>query len=222
MRESDSCLTTKQAHTLEVLYGGIRNADGKLIFPGYLPGAELGPGGWGSWITGPAPKASALYVFSTNYFSNMVYENKDWNYKDAILADAYKAALAKTGQMLDATEPNLKPFAAHGGKLILYHGWNDPAIPALNTINYYDDVRATVGATSADSFVRLFMIPGMQHCLTGPGAIDFAQWDMPKTGVPDDAQHDVYLALESKGGKEVQRRKVWLQRSTMCRQLLRN
>ena len=180
-----------------MLYGGLHDAAGKLIFPGYLPGAELGPGGWASWTTGSAPGTSSLYVFSTNYFIDMVYENKDWNYKEAAIADTYKAALERTSQMLDATDPNLKPFAARGGKLILYHGWNDPAIPALNTINYYNGVRATVGARSADSFVRLFMIPGMQHCLSGPGATSIDQWDMPMTAVPDDAQHDVYLALEA-------------------------
>lgn len=195
--ESDACLTPKQAHTLDVLYGGLHDATGKLIFPGYLPGAELGPGGWAAWITGTAPGTSGLYVFSTNFFKDMVYENKDWNYKDAVIADAYKAQLGKTSQMLDATDANLKPFAARGGKLILYHGWNDPAISPLNTINYYNDVRAKVGAASADSFVRLFMIPGMQHCLTGPGATSIDQWDMPMAAVPDDAHHDVYLALEA-------------------------
>jgi hypothetical protein len=195
--ETDACLTEKQAKTLEVLYGGLHDATGKLIFPGYLPGAELGPGGWVTWITGPTPGTSALYIYSTNYFSNMVYEKKDWNYKDAVVADAYKAALEKTSKVLDATDPNLKPFAARGGKLILYHGWNDPGIPALNTINYYNDVRTTVGATSADSFVRLFMIPGMQHCFGGPGATSFDQWQMPMAAVSDDAQHDVYLALEA-------------------------
>ena len=195
--ESDACLTAKQAHTLSVIYGGLHDAAGKLIFPGYLPGAELGPAGWASWTTGTGPGTSGLYVFSTNYFINMVYENKDWNYKHAVIAAAYKAQLAKTSQLLDATNPNLKPFAARGGKLILYHGWNDPAIPALSTIHYFNDVRATVGAASADSFVRLFMIPGMQHCLFGPGATSFDQWDMPMTAVPDDPQHDVYLALEA-------------------------
>ncbi len=195
--ESDACLSAKQVHTLEVLYAGLHDTVGKLIFPGFLPGSELGSGGWGSWITGSAPGTSALYVFSTQYFINMVYEKKDWNYKSAAVADAYKAAIEKTSRMLDANDPNLQPFAARGGKLILYHGWNDPAISPLNTINYYNDVRATVGETTADSFVRLFMIPGMQHCLTGPGATSLDQWGMPMTAVPDDAKHDVYLALEA-------------------------
>ncbi len=195
--ESDGCLTTKQAHTLEVLYGGLHNSSGKLIFPGFLPGSELGPGGWAPWITGSAPGTSAMYAFSTQYFINMVYEKKDWNYKAAAVAEAYKAALEKTSRMLDANDPNLKPFAARGGKLILYHGWSDPAISPLNTISYYNDVRTAVGGTRADSFVRLFMIPGMQHCLGGPGATSLDQWGMPMKAVPDDAEHDVYLALEA-------------------------
>ena len=195
--ETNSCLTAKQARTLEVLYTGSRDAAGKLIFPGYLPGSETGPGGWGPWITGDALGKSMLHAFAFEYFTNMVYEKKDWNYKEAVISDAYKAAVAKTSRALDANDPNLKPFAAHGGKLILYHGWNDAAISALNTVNYYNDVLKTVGRKETDSFVRLFMVPGMQHCDFGPGATHIDQWGMPPAAVPDDAQHDVNLALEA-------------------------
>ena len=37
-------------------------------------------------------------------------------------------------------DPDLREFKARGGKLLLYHGWNDPLISAGNTINYYDSV----------------------------------------------------------------------------------
>ena len=96
--------------------------------------------------------------------------------------------------MLDATNPDLSPFRAHGGKLILYHGWNDPAIPALNTVNYYQSVRAKMGASNVDSFVRLYMLPGVQHCGGGPGADTFGQSaDWP----PTDPEHNVRIALEN-------------------------
>jgi hypothetical protein len=29
---------------------------------------------------------------------------------------------------------NLEPLERSGGKLIVYHGWNDPSIPAQNSI----------------------------------------------------------------------------------------
>jgi feruloyl esterase len=195
--ENDSCLTAKQAHALEILYGGLHDSAGKLIFPGYLPGSEDGPGGWIPWITGAGPQRSLMYGFAVGYFTNMVYDRPNWEFKDAVIADAYKAALARTASALDANDPNLKPFAAHGGKLILYHGWNDPAIAALSTVGYYNHVRDTLGAKETGEFVRLFMVPGMQHCFGGPGATFFDQLGLPPAGLPNDAEHDIYLALEA-------------------------
>ena len=103
-----------------------------------------------------------------------------------------KAADEKTAKILNATDPNLKAFKARGGKLILYHGWNDAAISALNTINYYNDVVRKMGARKSEAFARLYMVPGMQHCSGGPGTDSFGQ------GVADarDAQHNVETALE--------------------------
>src|ERR1035437_3255501 len=195
--ETNQCLTTKQAHSLEVLYAGGRDSKGRLIFPGYLPGSEDGPAGWIPCTTGPAPEQSAMNGFALGYFKDFVYEKADWDYKKADMDDAIKTAMEKTAHALDATDPNLKPFLAHGGKLILYHGWNDPAISALNTVSYYDELRKATGVKEADAAVRLFMIPGMQHCGLGPGASIFDQWGMPQTAFPDDAQHDIFLALEN-------------------------
>jgi hypothetical protein len=51
-------------------------------------------------------------------------------------------ATEKTSAALDATDPDLKDFASRGGKLIIYHGWNDPAISPLSTIDYYRKVKS--------------------------------------------------------------------------------
>lgn len=195
--ETDQCLTAKQAHTLEVLYAGGHDASGKEIFPGYVPGAEDGPGGWGLWVTGAVPMGSAIAGLTKGYFVDMVYERGDWDMKTASIEDAMKAAVAKTSHALDATDPNLRPFVARGGKLIVYHGWNDPAISALNTIEYYEAMRAATGEKLTDSSVRLYLVPGMQHCTGGPGAANFGQFWLPPGGVPDDAEHDVNLAMEA-------------------------
>jgi feruloyl esterase len=195
--ETDQCLTAKQAHTLDALYAGSHDARGKEIFPGYLPGSEDGPGGWAPWIIGAAPLKSEMAAYAHGYFADMVYERADWDYKSASIEDVLKAAVTKTSHALDATDPNLKPFVARGGKLILYHGWNDPAIAALNTVEYYGAMRAATGEKLADASVRLFMIPGMQHCAGGPGATNVGQYGLPAAGLPDDAGHDVNLAMEA-------------------------
>ncbi len=94
-------------------------------------------------------------------------------------------------QTFNATDPKMKAFMDRGGKLIVYHGWSDAALPPLGAIKYFSSVQAAMGADKTDSFMRLFMVPGMQHCGGGPGANAFGEF-----GPAGDAQHDLYQALE--------------------------
>jgi hypothetical protein len=191
--DSNACLTQSQVTTLTKLYQGAHDSKGREIFPGFVPGGEDGQGGWGLWIIGPAPGKALLFAFDGGFFSDMVYDKADWDYKKANLDEAVAAADAKYAGVLNATETSLKPFASRGGKLIIYHGWNDPAISALNTINYYQSVEDKMGKQPADSFLRLFMVPGMQHCGAGPGPNSFGQMGLSNS---NDPQHNIYLALE--------------------------
>jgi feruloyl esterase len=191
--DADSCLTAPQVAALKKLYEGPHDSGGREIFPGYLPGAEEGDGGWGPWITGTAPGKSLLFAFGVGYFANMVYEKADWDYRNASVELALKAAEEKTADKLDATDANLTAFKARGGKLILYHGWNDPAISALNTIHYYDSVVSRLGRQQTDAFVRLYMVPGMQHCGGGPGPSSFGQFGPALSNEPES---NVTTALE--------------------------
>jgi Tannase and feruloyl esterase len=190
-KDSDSCLTKPQVDSLKQIYSGGHNASGKRIFPGLLPGAEDGPGGWKPWITGDQEGKSALDYFVLGYFTNMVHGNKDWDFKKANFEASLKLAYEKTGDAMDAMNPDLKVFLARGGKLILYHGWDDPAISALNTVDYYTRVVSAVGHESAEKSVRLYMVPGMQHCGGGPGATSFGQGNEARS----DAEHDVFTSL---------------------------
>lgn len=191
--DAATCLTSAQATALKKLYEGARHADGRGIFPGFLPGAEEGQGGWGTWITGPAPGRALLFAFANGFFANMVYEQSDWDYKTATLPAALKAAEDKHARMLDATDPNLKPFKDRGGKLILWHGWNDPAISALNTIDYYESVVRAMRPDDVGSFLRLYMAPGVQHCADGPGPNSFGQSGDTRSSDP---RRSLQFALE--------------------------
>ncbi len=194
--DSDRCLTAPQLAALKALYAGARKKDGTRIEYGLMPGAELGDGGWKTWITGPAPQKSASWGFVTGYFDDMVYGQASLEVLTLDPEAAYDRAVGRTGHDLDATDPDLSALASRGGKLILYHGWNDPAIPALGTLDYYNSVVDKAGENGAAAFVRLFMVPGMQHCAGGPGATDFGQGgpgENPARNVPDES---IYRALE--------------------------
>ena len=185
--DTRECLTQPQIHTVEALYSGARDKTGAIIFPGFSMGDESG---WGLWIVGESPGASLFAQFVQNDFRYLVTGDPKWNVLTADLDAMLKLSREKTAADLDSTSPDLSKFAAHGGKLILYHGWNDAAISPWNTIAYYKSVQRTMGADKAASFVELFMVPGMEHCLGGPGASTFGQFGLatdkgPKYGVFD-------------------------------------
>jgi feruloyl esterase len=194
--ETDDCLTDKQITALKKIYAGPRDAKGNQIIPGFEPGGETGPGGWTSWITGASPTLALQFFFSTQAFKNMIYNDPNWDFKTFQLERDGRLAREKLGPILDAIDPNLKAFSARGGKLILYHGWNDAALPPINTINYYQSVSAKLGGRRTQGFVRLFMAPGMQHCAGGPGPDGFGQMVTPTPSAKSDPQHDLTLALE--------------------------
>jgi len=191
--ETDECLTEKQIAALKKIYAGPRNTKGQQIIPGFTPGGETGLGGWTPWITGATPTAALQFFFSTQAFKNMVYNDPNWEYKTFDLERDGKVANEKLAPVLNATDPNLNAFSARGGKLILYHGWNDAALPPMNTINYFQSVVARLGQRQANGFMRLYMAPGMQHCAGGPGPDNFGQI---VTRAQSDPQHDLTLALE--------------------------
>lgn len=91
--ETDECLTQPQLHVLNGIHAGAHTPDHQTFFPGYSPGGENEPGGWGLWITGPAPEKALMFGFGTQFFKDMVFSNPDWNFhrfsleRDARAAD---------------------------------------------------------------------------------------------------------------------------------------
>ena len=187
---------------LKKIYAGLRNSEGEQLFPGYMPGGEEGENGWAGGITGPAPGQGGMFTFGLNYFRGMVFGDTAWDYRKVSAERAVQIADEKTARTMNATDPDLRPFKARGGKLVLYHGWSDAWIPGMSTINYYESVSAGMGLHETEDFVRLYMAPGMQHCGFGPGANFFGQFPLvtlggpPNIPVPTDPQHNISRALE--------------------------
>ena len=109
-------------------------------------------------------------MFATESGKYFLYSDSTWDYsrdRGAMTKDSRRLA-----SMFDAEDPNIKRFGAHKGKLILWHGWADPALNPRATIAYYEQVLAA--DPCAREYVRLFMAPGVLHCAGGPGPIDVA------------------------------------------------
>ncbi len=170
-QDPSACLTAEQVAAARALYAGLRDPrSGNVVMPGLTPGGEAQPGGWADWVTGPSRDriAGALSnQFANGFFKYFVFEDPAYDILRLDLGADLDRARDELSKDLDAIDPDLGRFKAHGGKLIQYHGWNDPAIPARSSIVYYEDVARTLGST--DAFYRLYMVPGMLHCGNGPG-----------------------------------------------------
>jgi Tannase and feruloyl esterase len=173
------CLTQTEVNSLKRYYQGGVDGQGKSIFPGFVLGHETG---WRDWVVGRGPGSAYGDGYVRNYFRYMVTGDPKWNVLTANLDASLKQAETTTGAELDATNPDLSKFAARGGKLILYHGWNDAAISPWNSIDYYESVQKQMGEEKASSFVKLYMAPGMEHCVGGPGPNSFGQLGLSTSG----------------------------------------
>jgi feruloyl esterase len=165
------CLTEGQVAALKAIYAGSSDSKGKQIFPGYMPGGELGAMGWAAYVSGTEPKKGSHYLYGGNFARFMVKGDPTYDPLTFDFGKDMPAAIAKLSKDIDATDTNLADFKARGGKLIQYHGWSDPGVSPLWSVQYYEAVTKTMG--DPNGFYRLFMVPGMQHCVGGPGPDHF-------------------------------------------------
>jgi hypothetical protein len=197
--DASGCLTEGQVATLRKIYGGPKNPrTGKQIFPGYPMGTEAVAGAWSPWILPPGVQAG----FGNSYYGQAVFEQSNWDFRTLNFDTDVEFGDAKAGAVLNSTNPDLRSFRDNGGKLIQYHGWADAAISPLNSIEYYESVRAFLGRftdarhanTDAMDFYRLFMVPGMAHCGGGIGPNDFGNG---RSSASTDAEHNILVALDA-------------------------
>jgi feruloyl esterase len=150
--DGPSCLTAPQIAAARKIY------EYHGTYPGLAPGSELG---WGTY-GGAKP-----FGTGDDHFKYVVFGDPKW---DFLTLDFSNVARFRN-PTVDAVDPNLRAFFGRGGKLIQYHGWADPQIPPMHSIDYYKRVVETLGRV--DDSYRLFLVPGMAHCGGGEGPNQF-------------------------------------------------
>jgi Tannase and feruloyl esterase len=203
--DGPNCLTSGQAQALQKILDGPVDSAGVRLHPGFVPGHEED---YSAFLTGSGTKAAepaSTWSLADIFMRQFVFD-PNFDLVKQFHFDASLAALVPVALAQDNANPDLSRFKAHGGKLILYHGWADHSITPLRTIEYYEDVIETMGKERAEEhgepnayavmdFARLFMVPGMHHCGKGPAPDVFGGANQ---GLPPqlDAQHDIVTALD--------------------------
>jgi feruloyl esterase len=178
-RIAGQCLSAEQVSFAQSFYAPLRDASGRALDEGILPGVLIDSG------------RSQLAIGT---FGQAIRRLPDWDGKDFDAARDL-AAIDRMMPELRADAPDVRDFRQRGGKLLMYTGWMDGAVAAKMVIAYRDALAATAGGERrADEFMRLYLLPGVQHCRGGPGADQIG--GSGQDGTARDAQHDLLSALE--------------------------
>jgi feruloyl esterase len=195
-----SCLSSAQVATLDwLLHPAFARRTG--FFGYHLTGSERSSGlfGWPHWIFGTKPVMADAggranfgsrvltgadrglgplqFLLGEQFFRFMVMKDPKFDAREFRFERDMPVLTRKLGAFLDADQTNLGPFVRGGGKLLIWHGWSDGAVPAEMAIDLFERVRRDTavvpGQLPLEQSLRLFMVPGVQHCSSGSGLTDF-------------------------------------------------
>lgn len=159
-----TCLTAAQVRTVRLLYDGPRDPRGRRLYPGWQSrGSELA---WeGSSV--PTPEGFSLSPLPDNYLRYVGYPigrpHSSVTEIEFTARELHKLTLE--GFKGNAMALDLREFRRSGGKLILWHGWDDQSLPAVATADYYQRLwQRSGGLRQTAKWARLFMVPTMYHC----------------------------------------------------------
>lgn len=111
-------------------------------------------------------------MLSTNIFKYLVFNDSTCDYSKYVFRD-FAGQTSYASSYLDATSTDYSEFKKRNGKIIFFHGWNDPALSVYSTIEHYDGILK--GDKDAQSYAGLFLLPGVLHCGGGLGC-DNVDW----------------------------------------------
>ena len=172
-----SCLTGGEVASLRALFDGARNPrTGELIYFPFLRGSEV--------------QAAPLLGNPQANVHRAPGDLYPWMMDGVAASDRFDFDAdvdridAQFGPDINALNPDLSAFSTRGGKVILYHGWEDGVVSPLDSVAYFGAIKG--GTLDRAAFARLYMVPGMGHCMGGAGARPLTLEDMPDDGYPDD------------------------------------
>jgi hypothetical protein len=183
-RDSENCLSDGQIAAVETVHSAYTFpfpfANGITSYPGYNYGGEDQPGGMVAWITGPKPpvyplsspeEQGRLWYYGSGFVRYFIVGDPNFDPR-RFRSEDFRARIEHISALMDSTDPNLSPYAARGGKLILKENMSDHAISPFNGINYYQTVVEKLGQAGVDSFMRFFVTPGASHGGAGVSSVD--------------------------------------------------
>ncbi|WP_432696261.1 tannase/feruloyl esterase family alpha/beta hydrolase [Marinobacterium sp. YM272] len=194
--QTDACIAPEKAEVLKTIHAGPMDRKGNPLYSDWAWDSGIAGSDWRFWkISSGIPpwggnpliavmgSSSLAQVFTTpptkvdgtpEELINFLLDFDIANDGDQIYARRGKFHESAMAFMTppDAKNPKMKKFERGGGKMIIFHGVADPVFSYNDTVNWYNRLDENYRG-EADKFVKLYPVPGMNHCAGGPATDDF-------------------------------------------------
>ncbi|KAL5521101.1 hypothetical protein ACEPAG_9023 [Sanghuangporus baumii] len=169
-RRTEKCLSKSQVEALRKIYSPLYGLGGDLLVPRYDPGAENTF--FAKWMFSSG-KPSPVTMDWLRY---AVLNDSSYDFAQFGLADVARMQAIDPGN-ISTFDGDFSAFRAREGKIITYHGTADYSVSSGNSRALYNLVSRTLDLqpSTLDKFYRLFLVPGLEHCFEGKGAVNFGQ-----------------------------------------------
>jgi hypothetical protein len=190
------CLSEDKVRTIQKAFEGPHDSKGKAIYSASPYDAGDAADGWRMWMPGAGPMPSFNVIIFPQFFNGLALAGAPppidifkFNF------DTDLARMEQASREIDATSTDWSAFRRKQGKLLLYAGMSDPVFSTLDLTQYYKRLEEDNGGEiNAQSFARLFLVPGMNHRNGGPGLDDFDTLDTIQAWVGDGKAPDSMVA----------------------------
>jgi feruloyl esterase len=166
----DEVFTEADADVIRKIWEGPRTHDGKFLWYGLPRGAAI-------------PDVAGKVINNTFYHwpKYFLTLNPDWDISKLSVNQYelfWNQSMEEFNQVFYGEDPDLTSFRDHGGKLLIVHGLADQLVPYQGSVNYLKQVQTQMGGAKATSkFLRLFLVPGIDHNIMGAGGKPVAALD---------------------------------------------
>ena len=167
-----TCLSEAEAGVVQRLHDGATDQYGRRLEQeiSHEWGSELH---WTLFVPAAQGQTVASEMFALSYLRYLADPNNprpDYQLSDLqFTVRSFWETVLPSSTYMAALDPDLSDYRRSGGKLLLWHGWDDQHISPQNTLAYYDAMRETMGRRTVDRFTKLYLFPGMAHCGGGAG-----------------------------------------------------
>lgn len=191
--KTDACLTSDQIAALVLAIDGVRDAKGAPVYASFSWDPGVATEAWRNTKFGSstAPPASVSMMMPALTAVMLTPPTPREDSPESMLRYAMNFDIARDGKAIHATAPgfprsganlmatdstDLKAFRARGGKMVLAQGAADPLLSINDLANWWRGVDRREHGRAA-GFVRVFNVPGGNHCEGGPATFQFDPLD---------------------------------------------